>query len=104
MGKTRSYKEHLSKRLRKPREAAGYLSAALEDEDPSVFLLALKDVADAYGGMGKLAQTSSLNRQSLYRALSGSGNPKLISILMILDSLDLELCVRPSKGKQRACA
>ena len=96
MGKTVSYKEHLHKRLKKPKEAAGYLNAALEDEDPHVFLLSLKDVTDAWGGMSELAEKSSLSRQSLYRTLSESGNPKLITILSILDSLGMELHIKPS--------
>ncbi|MBA3721247.1 MAG: hypothetical protein H0W88_02465 [Parachlamydiaceae bacterium] len=52
----------------------------MEDDDPHVFLLALKDVADAQGGMSKLSRGSSLNRQSLYRTFSNTGNPKLLSI------------------------
>jgi len=86
MGKTKSYKEHLLKALQDPEEAAAYLDACLEDEDPHVFLLALKDVAEARGGMGKLSKDSSLNRQSLYRTLSKTGNPKMANIFSILAS------------------
>jgi DNA-binding phage protein len=45
----RNYKEHLFKRLQNPKAAAAYLNAALDDEDPKVFLIALKDIADARG-------------------------------------------------------
>ena len=45
MKKFRNYKEHLFKRLQDPKAAAAYLNAALEDEDPKVFLIALKDIA-----------------------------------------------------------
>jgi len=48
MGKTKNYKNHLNERLKDPIEAAGYLNAALDDENPHIFLLALKDVADAH--------------------------------------------------------
>lgn len=96
MGTTRSYKEYLKERLKNPKEAAGYLNAALEDGDPDVFLLALKDVADAMGGMSQLADKATLNRQSLYRALSKSGNPKLISILSILEAMGFEVHIRPA--------
>lgn len=51
-----------------------YLEAALEGDDPRVFLMALKDVAEAYGGLAKLAKTTGLNRENLYRMLSG-GQP-----------------------------
>ncbi len=94
MGRTKSYKEHLIKRLQNPKEAARYLNAALEDSDPHVFLVALKDVAEAYGGMSKIAHESSLNRQSLYRTLSKTGNPKLINILSILSSIGMEMQIR----------
>lgn len=49
MGKTNTYKAHLLKSLEDPNEAAAYLDACLEDDDPHVFLLALKDVAEARG-------------------------------------------------------
>lgn len=96
MGKTRSYKIHLDERLKDPKEAAGYLNAALEDDDPHVFLLALKDVADSMGGMSQLSNKSDLNRQSLYRALSKSGNPKLLSVLSILTAMGFEIHIRPA--------
>jgi len=96
MGKTKSYKVHLDERLKNPKEAAGYLNAALDDDDPRVFLLALKDVADAMGGMSQLSDKSDLNRQSLYRALSITGNPKLMNILSILEAMGLEVHIRPA--------
>ena len=65
--KFRNYKEHLFKRLQNPKNAAAYLNAALQDEDPKVFLIALKDVAEAGGGISKLAKEADLNRESLYR-------------------------------------
>ena len=89
--KTKNYKAHLLKELQDPEEAAAYLDACLEDDDIHVFLLALKDVAEARGGMSKLANNSSLSRQSLYRTLSNTGNPKLSSVFSILSSLGLEV-------------
>ncbi|NGX61795.1 MAG: hypothetical protein K940chlam9_01284 [Chlamydiae bacterium] len=94
MGRTRSYKDHLKERLKNPKEAAGYLNAALEEDDISIFFLALKDIADAWGGVGKLAEAASLNRQSLYRALAKDGNPRLVSILAILYSLGMEIQIK----------
>ncbi len=96
MGKTKKYKEHLLKSLEDPKEAAAYLDTCLEDDDYHVFLLALKDVAEAHGGLGQLSKRSSLNPQSLYRSLSGTGNPKLINVCTILASLGLEFHITPS--------
>ena len=44
---------------------AEYLSAALEDPDPDLFLIAVRDVARAHG-MTQLARTTGLGRESLY--------------------------------------
>src|SRR5579872_1472125 len=57
--------------------AAQYLNACLEDNDPRVFLLALREVAEARGGIRSLWRNAHLNRESLYRMLSKSGNPSL---------------------------
>ena len=97
MGKTKKYKDHLIEKLKDPKEASEYLNACLEDEDPRVFFLALKDVAEAKGGMSKLSKESSLNRQTLYRTLSSTGNPKMVSVVSILGSLGLEVHIRPTR-------
>ncbi len=94
MGKTRSYKKSLIERLKEPKEAAAYLNAALEDDDLSVFLVALRDVATAHGGITKLAKETKLNRESLYRTLSLQGNPTIINLFFVLDALGLELNVK----------
>ena len=64
------WEPYLIDSLKNPKEAEGYLNAALDDDDPRLFLLALRDVAEAHGGMSKIARTCKLNRESLYRMLS----------------------------------
>jgi probable addiction module antidote protein len=96
MKKSNSYKEHLLKRLRNPKEAAAYLNAALEDEDSRVFLVALKDIAEANGGLSKLAQEADLNRESLYKTLSPKGNPRFQSLIAILQACHLDISIRPA--------
>lgn len=93
--RTVSYKKILIERLKKtPKEAIGYLNAALEEEDdPRVFLLALKDVAEAYGGMSLLSEKTSLHRVSLYRMLSKNGNPEISSVNRLLRVFGLRLAV-----------
>lgn len=80
MAKSRAYEETLKELLVDPREAAEYLNAALEEGDPAAFLPALKDVANVHGGVGKLAELASLNRESMYRMLSEDGNPRIRSL------------------------
>jgi probable addiction module antidote protein len=100
----RPYEDHLIQSLKNPAEASAYLQAALEDNDPRVFLLALKNVALALGGVSRLAKKAKLNRVSLYRTLSKRGNPELTTLHTILGSLGLELAIRPRKrmGKKAA--
>ena len=96
---------YLRKRvLRNPKEAAHYLNACLEDEDARVFLLALRDVANAHGGIRALSRDTRLNRESLYRMLSKAGNPSLESLAAVLHACGLRLAVQsaaPGHGKRR---
>jgi probable addiction module antidote protein len=60
------------------RFAAEYLRAALEDDDePAVLLIALRRIAEARVGIAKVAKAAGIERESLYRALSTRGNPRL---------------------------
>ncbi len=102
--KTESYRESLLESLRNPDEAVHYLNACLEDEDPRTFLLALRDVADAHGGIRALSRDTQLNRESLYRMLSKSGNPSLDSLAAVLQACGLRLAVHsiaPRRPKRR---
>ena len=85
-----NYKSGLLKRLADPEYAAGYLTECLEQGEAE-FLLGLRDVVEAHGGVGQLAKTAKLNRESLYRLLSKRGNPRLSSLASILDGLGIEL-------------
>ncbi len=100
MARSRSYEPDLLDALQDPQEAAEYLSAALEDGDPKAFLLALRDVAEAMGGMGRPSRAADLNRESLYRMLSGRGNPRLKSLDALLHAMGLRLAVEVEPGRQ----
>jgi probable addiction module antidote protein len=84
------YKTFLMKRIRDPKMAAGYLTASLE-EGNEAFLLAIRDVAEAQGGISSLAKATSLNREGLYDMLSENGNPRLSSLSTLLDALGLKV-------------
>ncbi len=90
---SRSYKPELLKALQDPAEAAEYLNASLEEASNELFLLALRNVAEAHG-MKKLAEDSRLNRESMYRMLSEQGNPQFASLTAILRELGLKLSVQ----------
>ena len=97
MTKSKSYQADLIESLRESREAAEYLNAALEENDPELFLLALRNVAEAQGGMAQLADKTKLNRESLYKMLSERGNPELRSLEALLHALGLRLAVTVTK-------
>ncbi|MDP2368408.1 DNA-binding protein [Rhodoferax sp.] len=50
-------------------------------------LLALRDVAEAYGGLGAVAAQAGISREALYRSLSPNGNPTLKTLLAVLKSV-----------------
>ncbi|MDA0834554.1 MAG: putative addiction module antidote protein [Planctomycetota bacterium] len=69
---------------------AEYLNAALEDENPDVFLVAVRDVAKARG-MAQLAKDTGLGRESLYKALSPGAKPRYDTVLKLVRALGVEL-------------
>ncbi|MGA3295792.1 MAG: addiction module antidote protein [Candidatus Acidiferrales bacterium] len=89
-----SYDEAMVRRLRKdPKFAAEYLKAALEDEDePRALLIALRHLAQAQG-IAKVAKAAGVERESLYRALSAHGNPRLSTLVAITKAIGLRLTV-----------
>jgi probable addiction module antidote protein len=96
MKKSKPYKDFLFERLQDPKEAAAYLNAALEDDDPGVFMIALRDIAKANGGISEVAEEAKLNRETLYRTLSKKGNPTLQSLLALLETCGLQLSIQPA--------
>ena len=93
MNRDRSYKDDLLESLTDPEEAREYLNAALQDENPEVFLLALRDIVEANSSMSELAKGTNRNRESLYKTLSEKGNPQLNSIRSILSNLGFRLAI-----------
>lgn len=97
-----SHHEREVAELRADRElAVAYLKAAMESldnpEDRAAGLLALRTVAEAYGGLGAVATEAGISRESLYRALSPKGNPTLKTILAVLNAVGMRLSVEPGQ-------
>ncbi len=69
---------------------SAYLAALLEEGNPKAFAAALGDVARARG-MSQVARDAGVSRESLYRALSGEGNPEFGTILKVMRALGLKL-------------
>ena len=72
---------------------AGYLTDALETQDPAFIADAIGVIARARG-MKRIADDAGVSRESLYRALSSSGNPEFGTVLKVLTSLNIKLIAR----------
>ena len=101
--KTLSYRSHDDAAIASfrddPEFAAEYLNAVLEDGDQQELLLALRRMAEAFGGIPKLAQTTNLNATPLYLTLSPRGNPELRSLRALLKVMGMRLAVQPVRGR-----
>ena len=93
MPRSAPYDDLLMEMLKDEERALAYLNAALDEQDPRVFLIALRNVTQAQGGIAKVAAHSGLNRESLYRALSNNGNPSVQTLAAVLGALGARLSV-----------
>ncbi len=97
MSKSKKYQDWLIEKLKDHDEAVAYLNAALEEslkgdeESHHLFLMALRNVAEAQGGLGNLAKKAHVGRESLYKTLSEKGNPKWCTLVSLIISLGLNL-------------
>lgn len=85
--------------LESAEDMAAYLEAALEEGDATLIAAALGDIARAQGMTG-VARKTGLGRESLYKALSATGNPELATILKVVGALGLQLHAAPAAGRQ----
>jgi probable addiction module antidote protein len=90
-----SYDEMINRKLSEDRKfATEYLKDALEDTDePKVLLIALRRITEARGGFAKIARAAGIERESLHRALSIRGNPRLSTLMAITRAVGLKLTV-----------
>ena len=86
---------------RDPEFAAEYLNAVLEDGDRAELLVALRRLAEAYGGVSALARKADLNSRTLYRTLSPKGNPELRSLTALLRAMGMRLAVQTIPARAR---
>jgi probable addiction module antidote protein len=94
-----SHDECMIRELREdPELAVEYLKVALEDTDePGVLLIALRRIAEARGGIAKVAKAAGIERESLYRALSARGNPRLSTLVAVTKAVGLKLTVESAR-------
>lgn len=97
------YRSHASATIesfrKDPHFAAEYLNAVLADGNQEELMVALRYMAEAFGGLPKLAARAHLNATTLYRTLSPRGNPELKSMTTLLNAMGLRLAVQPINEK-----
>jgi probable addiction module antidote protein len=84
-----------------PKLAAETLNDILEEGDQAELLMALRQMAKAFGGLSKVAERAELNPTQLYRTLSPTGNPTVSSLSSVLKAMGLRLAVEPITGQRR---
>ena len=87
-------KEHrASEYLKTPEDIAAYLNAVIEEmgDDPRLLMKAFRNVAEAQGGVSKLAAKAELDRVALSRALSGRRNPRLDTLAKVSAACGVKL-------------
>lgn len=86
--------------LRTPEQIAAYLEAVFADHggDSRVIVAALGDAARAQG-MLKIAEETGLNREGLYKTLSGKGNPSFDTVLKVMKAVGVELHPRKTRSR-----
>ena len=93
MAKSRSYQEDLFRALQNPEEAKEYLNAALDDANPEIFLLALRDVVEANRNKSYSLSEANYEGEVVLKVLSEQGVPELTNIRRILGSLGYRLMI-----------
>jgi probable addiction module antidote protein len=88
--------------LKDPKRADFTLKLALkefeEDGDVNALLDTLRLIAQAQGGLAKLARDTTISRKALHEALSSDGNPRLRTFQSVLEALGLKMSLKPMHG------
>lgn len=82
--RTKAHTDYLHRRLADDDQAAALLDAAFAGGDEGDIMYALREVALAKMGVARVAEATGLSRETLYRTLSRSGNPRLSTLLALM--------------------
>lgn len=89
-----SFDDYMAESMKDPAEAAAYIEAVMELDDPAALLVALRHVAKAHG-MAEVARRAAVGDKMLFKALSAEGNPTLSTVHKVLHAVGLRLSVAP---------
>jgi probable addiction module antidote protein len=88
------FDDYMAKTMKDPVEAAAYIEAAIELDDPAALLVALRQVAKAHG-MAEAARRADMGDKALFKTLSADENPTLTTVHKVLHAVRLRLSVVP---------
>ena len=94
--KTVDHEDWINQKLQNPEFAAEYLNAASEEDDPRIYLTALRQVVQARGGIKEIAKKTHLSKETLYRTLSSRGNPTIKTLTAVLRATGLKMAITAS--------
>ena len=97
--KMTGFETDLMEKLRDPEFASAYIMSAIVGNDMNFLPVALGDVAKAHG-VSKLAEETGINRRTLYKVFDKNGHPSFDLVTQIMQSLGMELQIRPKKSKK----
>jgi probable addiction module antidote protein len=92
-----SFDDYMVQSMKDPAEAAAFIEAVIDLEDPAALLVALRHVAKAHG-MAEVARRADVGDKTLFKALSATGNPTLATVHKVLAAVGLRLSVEPLKA------
>lgn len=99
---TRNFDEILHEALKNPIEAQAYLEVAIElykeDGNTEAFLMALRSVTEAQGGLAHLEESTKLSGKNLNQLFSSKGNPRIDTVDEVLHGLGFKLAVESLKS------
>lgn len=89
-----SFDDYMVESMKNPAQAAAYIEAVIDLEDPAALLVALRQVVKAHG-MAEVARRADVGDKTLFKALSATGNPTLATVRNALAAAGLRLSVEP---------
>ena len=92
-----SFDDYMTESMKDPAEAAAYIEAVMELDDPAALLVALRHVAKAHG-MAEVARRANMGEKTLFRSLSENGNPTITTVHKVLHAVGLRLSVTPESA------
>lgn len=85
-----------------PQLAADMLNACLAEGEMDEFLIALRHIAKAFGGLHEVARVTGLHEKTLYKSLNPTGNPTLKTLMGLADAMNMQLAFVPKTAQPSA--